>query len=174
MIDLKNFVKHYKDFPTKGVDFLDIFPLFQSETLTNELRIQLLSKIKSQFIAVPESRGFLLGSLVLGNQVMGLIPFRKHNKLPGRKVAVQFQKEYGIDSLEFRPKDLQQVFESQKHSVTILDDVLATGGTSFAMASTLEEYGVSVENFVFITDVPVLKGKELLSEIAPVSLLYEN
>ena len=61
--------------------------------------------------------------------------------------------------------------------VTILDDVLATGGTAEGLAKSLEaqkivvngkEYGVKVKEFVFIVEITDLKGKERLEKIAPV------
>ena len=87
-------------------------------------------------------------------------------------------KEYGEDNLFFRKSDLENsLVTNGVVEVTILDDILATGGTSIEMAKHLEaltvvkdgvEYPVKVKEFVFLADLSFLHGKELLEEIAPV------
>ena len=88
------------------------------------------------------------------------------------------EKEYGFDKLYYRLSDIAagkaagDVFE-----VTILDDVLATGGTAEGLAQSLEaqkvvvdgkEYGIKVKEFVFIVEIAELGGKARLEKIAPV------
>jgi adenine/guanine phosphoribosyltransferase-like PRPP-binding protein len=91
---------------------------------------------------------------------------------------VSIVKEYGEDNLFFRKSDLENsLVTNGVVEITILDDILATGGTSIEMAKHLEaltvvkdgvEYPVKVKEFVFLADLSFLHGKELLEEIAPV------
>ena len=91
---------------------------------------------------------------------------------------VSIVKEYGEDSLYFRKSDVENsLVTNGVVEVTILDDILATGGTSLEMAKHLEaltvckdgvEYPVKVKEFVFLADLSFLHGRELLEEIAPV------
>ena len=115
------------------------------------------------------------------DHVENIIPVRKSGKLPfaeGDLQEVLIEKEYGFDKLYYRISDIAagkavgDIFE-----VTILDDVLATGGTAEGLAKSLEaqrvvvdgkEYGVKVKEFVFIVEIADLKGKERLEKIAPV------
>ena len=61
--------------------------------------------------------------------------------------------------------------------VSIVDDVLATGGTAEGIAKALsetklvidgKEYGVKVNEFIFIVELDGLNGRDRLAEIAPV------
>jgi adenine/guanine phosphoribosyltransferase-like PRPP-binding protein len=91
---------------------------------------------------------------------------------------VLIEKEYGFDKLYYRVSDIAAgKVNGDNFEVTILDDVLATGGTAEGLAESLEaqrvvidgkEYGVKVKEFVFIVEIAELKGKERLEKIAPV------
>ena len=134
-------------------------------------------------VAAPEARGFLFAAplLVNGSKAQNLITFRKNGKLPAnegdlQKVAIV--KEYGEDSLFFRKSDVQNAkITNGVVEISILDDILATGGTALKMAEHLEaltitkdgvEYPVKVKEFIFLADLSFLHGKEILEKFAPV------
>ena len=87
-------------------------------------------------------------------------------------------KEYGEDSLFFRKSDVQNAkITNGVVEISILDDILATGGTALKMAEHLEsltvtkdgvEYPVKVKEFIFLADLSFLHGKEILEKFAPV------
>jgi adenine/guanine phosphoribosyltransferase-like PRPP-binding protein len=87
-------------------------------------------------------------------------------------------KEYGEDNLFFRKSDLQNAkVTNGVIEISILDDILATGGTALEMANHLEaltvekdgvEYPVKVKEFIFLADLSFLGGRELLEKVAPV------
>lgn len=163
-----------RDFPKKGVNFIDIFPCFQDLGLRDHLWSSLV-RIFGQSriaVAVPESRGFLLGGFISAIAGSPIIPFRKPGKLPGKVQSVSYQSEYAETTLEYRVKDIKLAKTQSK--VIIVDDVLATGNTALAMSSIFEAYDIEVESFVFLTHVPSLKGVEKLTKIAPVKILFEN
>jgi adenine/guanine phosphoribosyltransferase-like PRPP-binding protein len=106
---------------------------------------------------------------------------RKSGKLPfaeGDLIEVLIEKEYGFDKLYYRKSDIAtSPATGDVIEVTILDDVLATGGTAEGLAESLQsqritkdgkEYGVKVKEFVFIVEIEELGGKARLEKIAPV------
>jgi adenine phosphoribosyltransferase len=113
--------------------------------------------------------------------VENIIPVRKSGKLPfaeGDLHEVLIEKEYGFDKLYYRLSDIAAGrLSGDKFEVTILDDVLATGGTAEGLAESLEnsvvvldgkEYGIKVREFVFIVEIEDLGGAARLEKIAPV------
>ena len=180
---MKEVLKYYKDFPKEGLIFVDIIPFLQNKAVFKQLTAAVAEACTAPNIIAPEARGFLFAAPLLtdAEHIENIIPVRKSGKLPfaeGDLHEVLIQKEYGFDKLYYRLSDIAagkvngDVFE-----VTILDDVLATGGTAEGLATSLEaqkivvdgkEYGVKVKEFVFIVEIADLKGKERLEKIAPV------
>ena len=134
-------------------------------------------------IVAPEARGFLFAAPLLCtcDKVKNIVSVRKSGKLPfaeGDLHEVLIEKEYGFDKLYYRKSDIAtSPATGDVIEVTILDDVLATGGTAEGLANSLnamrvvkdgKEYGVKVKEFVFIVEIADLKGKERLEKIAPV------
>ena len=180
---MKEVLKYYKDFPKEGIVFVDIIPYLQNKQIFKELMAQVGEACTAANIIAPEARGFLFAAplLTTADHVENVVPVRKSGKLPfaeGDLCEVVIEKEYGSDKLYYRLSDIAagravgDTFE-----VTILDDVLATGGTAEGLAESLEsrkvvvdgkEYGVKVREFVFIVEIADLGGRERLEKIAPV------
>ena len=139
-------IRTEKDFPKKGIEFIDITPLFiQKETLNEikELFIQELKDKDIDYIVAPEARGFLIGSMLATDLNVGLIPVRKKGKLPPTAVEVvaNYEKEYGKDILEL-PKLVQDSYHNKKFY--LVDDIYATGNTMKAIHSSIEKMGGKV------------------------------
>ncbi len=181
--EAKKLIKFYPDWPKEGVNFVDLLPLLSDAKIFSVIVEELGKHVTTPNIAAPEARGFLFAAplLVTDSKTHTLITFRKNGKLPAKEGDLQkvaIVKEYGEDSLYFRKSDLENSLVTDGVvEVTILDDILATGGTSIEMAKHLEaltvtkdgvEYPVKVKEFVFLADLSFLHGKELLEEIAPV------
>ena len=181
--EAKKLIKFYPDWPKEGVNFVDLLPLLSDAQIFGVIVEELGKHVTTPNIAAPEARGFLFAAplLVTDSKAHTLITFRKNGKLPtkeGDLQKVSIVKEYGEDNLFFRKSDLENsLVTNGVVEVTILDDILATGGTSIEMAKHLEaltvvkdgvEYPVKVKEFVFLADLSFLHGKELLEEIAPV------
>ena len=181
--EAKKLIKFYPDWPKEGVNFVDLLPLLSDAQIFSVIIEELGKHVTTPNIAAPEARGFLFAAplLVTDSKTHTLITFRKNGKLPAKEGDLQkvsIVKEYGEDSLYFRKSDLENsLVTNGVVEVTILDDILATGGTSIEMAKHLEaltvekdgvEYPVKVKEFVFLADLSFLHGKELLEEIAPV------
>lgn len=180
---MKEVLKYYKDFPKEGIIFVDIIPFMQNKAVFKLLTNEVAKACTTANIIAPEARGFLFAAPLLteADHVQNIVPVRKSGKLPfaeGDLKEVLIEKEYGSDKLYYRLSDIAAgVVTDDKFEVTILDDVLATGGTAESLAKSLEsltitrdgkEYGVKVKEFVFIVEIADLNGKERLEKIAPV------
>ena len=185
---MKEVLKYYKDFPKEGIVFVDIIPFLQNKAVFKELIGRVAETTTAPNVIAPEARGFLFAAPLLteADHVENIIPVRKSGKLPfaeGDLQEVLIQKEYGFDKLYYRRSDIATgTATGDVIEVTILDDVLATGGTAEGLARSLEslrvvkdgkEYGVKVKEFVFIVEIVELGGSERLRKIAPVRSITE-
>ena len=110
-----------------------------------------------------------------------IILFRKRGKLPysGDDLkTIEVMKEYGADKLFYRNSDIAAgPAQDGVFHVSVVDDVLATGGTAEGVAKALnatrltidgKTYTVQVNEFIFIVELDGLNGRTRLEEIAPV------
>ncbi len=179
-------LKFYKGFPKEGINFIDIIPFLQSKEAFRKVVEALKEATHAPNIAAPEARAFLFTAPLLSEEgiVENIIPMRKSGKLPfveGDLQEVCIEKEYGFDKLYYRLSDIVAgVAEGDTFYVTIIDDVLATGGTALGIAESLEKltvyrdgkpYNVKIKEFVFLVEIEEIKGKERLEKIAPVKSL---
>ena len=174
---LKNSFKHElnirteKDFPTKGIEFIDITPLFlQKETLAEmkDLFLEDLNNKEVDYIVGPEARGFLLGSMLSTSIDCGFIPVRKQGKLPPTTVEgkVNYTKEYGDDVLEL-PKLVNEDYKNKKFY--LVDDIYATGNTMNAMKKKIEELGGTVVGEGVIINIKELNDKDDLYSLIDIN-----
>ena len=180
---MKNALKFYKDFPKEGIVFVDIIPWLQDKKIFNQIIDEIGYRLSAPNIAAPEARGFLFSAplMVSKPEVQTIIPIRKSGKLPyneGDLCDVEIEKEYGFDHLYYRLSDIAAAkAEGDEIHISILDDLLATGGTAEGVANSLmaqkivkdgKEYKVVIDEFIFLVELDFLKGAERLEKIAPV------
>ena len=181
---MKEALKFYKDFPKEGIVFVDIIPLLQDKKIFAQLIDEIGNRLTAPNIAAPEARGFLFSAplMISKPEVESIIPIRKSGKLPyneGDLCDVEVMKEYGADHLYYRLSDIaaSRVGDDGKIHLTIIDDVLATGGTAEGIAKSIlsnkvikdgVEREVVIDEFVFLVELDDLKGASLLEKIAPV------
>ena len=139
-------IRTQKDYPIKGIEFIDITPLFIQKEVFQEITNQFVEELKNKeidYILAPEARGFLIGSVVANKLEIGCIPVRKKGKLPPTTVETQFEyeKEYGKDFLEL-PKLIDENYENKKFY--IIDDIYATGNTMQAIKEAVQKLGGQV------------------------------
>ena len=183
---MKNALKFYKDFPKEGIVFVDIIPFLQDKKLFKQLIDAIGENLTAPNVAAPEARGFLFTAPLLLSkpEVENIIPIRKSGKLPfneGDLCDVEIEKEYGSDHLFYRLSDIAAAkAEGDEIHISILDDLLATGGTAEGVAESMmaqkivkdgKEYKVVIDEFLFIVELDFLAGKERLEKIAPVKSL---
>ncbi len=161
-MDLKQYIRDVPDFPQPGILFRDITPLLQNndsfryviERLTDEYREAGLDAV----VAI-ESRGFLFGAPLAYNLGVSFVPVRKAGKLPAAHMSVEYSLEYGTSQLDIHSDALRQ-----GDRVVIVDDVLATGGTSRAAAKLVELLGARVHAMAFLVELEFLGGRQHLQD----------
>ena len=136
-------IRTEKNFPQKGIEFIDIMPLIIQKDTFNEIIEKFVTEIKEKkvdYIVGPEARGLILGAAIAKELNIGFIPIRKAGKLPPTTVARKFEyeKEYGKDQLEL-PKLVNEEYQGKR--IYIVDDIYATGNTMKAIKETIEELG---------------------------------
>ena len=129
-VKLKNGLRQFPDFPSPGILFEDIMPLFSNHELHNDLitalELQLADKFGKQHgidvIVGLESRGFLFGPTLALRLGAGFVPVRKQGKLPGECITEGYEKEYGTDFFQMQGDAIKKGAK-----VVIVDDIIATG-----------------------------------------------
>ncbi|MCC6978215.1 MAG: adenine phosphoribosyltransferase [Candidatus Melainabacteria bacterium] len=157
---LKSTIRDIPDFPKPGIIFKDITTLLkdpQAFGFAIDVICQQVRKHDVDYIVGIEARGFILGSVVAYNLNKGFIPIRKPNKLPYKVERVEYDLEYGKDSVEVHIDAA-----AKGHKVALLDDLLATGGTAAAAYSLLTKLGAEVSTIGFITELAFLDGRKKL------------
>jgi len=117
-----------------------------------------------------ESRGFIFGTPVAYLANKGFILVRKKGKLPRETISEEYDLEYGSATLEMHKDAIKP---GQK--VIIVDDLIATGGTTEAIIKMVERLGGTVVKCIFVMELAGLKGREKLKGYDVESLIcYEG
>ena len=169
-MDIKNYIASIPGFPKEGIVFRDVTPILQNPKamhyVTDEFS-KIAKEVGADFIVGPEARGFLFGVPVAMQCDLGFAPVRKPGKLPREVISQDYDLEYGKDTLCMHTDAVQP---GQK--VLIIDDLLATGGTTAATIKLLEKMGAEVVGCAFIIELDDLKGKDLLGNIPVYALAH--
>ena len=166
---LKDFVRDVPDFPKPGILYRDITPLLHSPSALRTAVDGLAERYRDSqidVIAAAEARGFLFGLPLAMELGVGFVPIRKPGKLPYETRSVEYELEYGTDTLEIHADAMQ---EGQR--VLIVDALLATGGTVAACCELIEAAGAVVVACAFLIDLTFLGGAERLAPREVFSLL---
>lgn len=159
---IKSRIRTVPNWPKKGVMFRDITTLLKDPHGFNHM-INLLTEryqnMDIDVIAGIESRGFIIGSALAHRLGIGFVPIRKKGKLPAETVSEEYDLEYGKDKIEIH-KDA--ILPGSK--VLLIDDLIATGGTSLAAANLIKKLDGKVVECSFIIDLPDLGGKKKLED----------
>ena len=161
-MDLKKYIRSIQDYPKKGILFRDITTLIKDKDAFKnciDQMSEILNKLDFDKIAAVESRGFIFASPLSYNLSKPNILMRKQNKLPAEKYSVNFELEYGSAVLEIHKDSI-----GPKEKIIIVDDLIATGGTSEASAKLVEKCGGEVAGFIFVINLFDLGGKKFLEK----------
>lgn len=170
-MDLKALIRDIPDFPKPGIVFRDITTLLRdSEGLTHVIdrlthQCHNLGN-KPDYIVGIESRGFIFAPALAYQLGAGFIPVRKKGKLPAQVHSIEYDLEYGTDTLEVHQDAVQEGAR-----VMIVDDVIATGGTAKATSELLTRIGCDVVSFGFVVELKGLNGRSLLPDVPMVTLV---
>ena len=160
-MDLKAKIRHIEDFPKEGIDFIDITTVLQDadalQQSINEMKALAVEMGDFDLIIGPESRGFIFGAPLAYALKKGFVPIRKKGKLPYKTIRVEYQLEYGTDVLEVHQDAIKP-----GQRVVIIDDLLATGGTTESNIKLVEKLGGIVAGLVFFIELDFMKGRNKL------------
>jgi adenine phosphoribosyltransferase len=158
---IKSKIRNIPDFPQEGIIFRDITTLIQDpeglRLVIDELAERYSSK-EIDIIAGIEARGFTIGTALAYKLGKGFVLVRKAGKLPHTTVSYEYDLEYGTDRIEIHTDAIKSGAK-----VLVIDDLLATGGTSIAAAKLVEKIGGEVVEMAFIVDLPDVGGREAVS-----------
>jgi len=167
---LRSKIRDVPDWPEEGIVFKDIMPLLaDAEALRKTIDVlsDWAAERKPDIVVGGEARGFFIGSAIAYKLGCGFVPARRPGKLPLETISAEYALEYGRNALELQA----DAFEDRSR-VLIHDDVLATGGTSKAMAELVEQLGGTVVGIQFIIELDFLSGREKIADYDVFGLLH--
>lgn len=160
MKKLEEYVRSIPNFPEEGIIFRDVTSVLQDaeglQLAVNTMQ-EKVKDLEFDVIVGPESRGFIFGMPIAYNLKKPFVLIRKKGKLPCETVSVDYDLEYGKATIEMHKDSIQK---GQK--VLIVDDLIATGGTTEAMVQLIESLGGEVTGIVVLMELAGLKGRERL------------
>ena len=161
MKKVEEYVRSIPDFPEPGIIFRDITSVLQGaeglELAINSMQ-EFLKDVDVDVIAGTESRGFIFGVPIAYNLHKPFVPIRKKGKLPCETVSASYDLEYGSATIEMHKDSIKP---GQK--VAIVDDLIATGGTTEAIIKLVEELGGEVVKVLFLMELEGLKGRDKIA-----------
>jgi adenine phosphoribosyltransferase len=169
MKQLADYVTTIPDFPKPGIMFRDVTTIVQDPEGLKMAIDQLVEGLKGvdfDLVVGSESRGFLFGAPVAYAMGKGFVMARKKGKLPRKVISEEYALEYGTATIEIHEDAIKP---GQK--VVIIDDLLATGGTTEAIVKLIEREGGVIVKIGFVMELAGLKGMEKLKKYNAFSLL---
>ncbi|MEM6619643.1 MAG: adenine phosphoribosyltransferase [Pseudomonadota bacterium] len=172
MARVEDYIRTIPDFPHDGILFRDVTTLFADPAglaLAVDQLAGAFAQTQAEVVAGLEARGFVIGGAVAARLGLGFVALRKAGKLPGPRIAEDYELEYGRATLEVHDDAVEPGAR-----VILIDDLIATGGTAVAGIRLIERLGASVVAAGFIVDLPDLGGAEVVRRMGvPLSALVE-
>ena len=173
MKKLEEYVRSIPDFPEPGIIFREVTSILQDADglhMAVDSLIDMVKDLDYDLVIGPESRGFIFGVPVAYAQHKGFVPVRKKGKLPCETIAMEYDLEYGQATIEMHKDAIRP---GQK--VIIVDDLIATGGTTEAIVKLIEQLGGQVVKICFVMELAGLKGREHLKGYdVDYAIIYEG
>src|SRR5256714_4628627 len=166
---LRAAVRDVPDFPKTGIVFKDITPILKDGALFRSsvdfFLHQLRNKRIDKIVGI-DARGFLFGSAVAYALGIGFVPLRKKGRLPYRTESARYSLEYGEAEMEL---DIDAIEQNEKS--VLVDDLLATGGTSASAAALIKKVGGDLIEAIFLIELEFLRGRRKLEPTPVTSFL---
>jgi adenine phosphoribosyltransferase len=172
LLNLADYIRAIPDFPKPGILFRDITPLLAAP----EAFRQAIARMADHFrdarvdaVLAAEARGFIFAAPLAIDLGVSFVPVRKPGKLPFDTHAFHYELEYGSDTLEVH---VDGTGPGQR--VLLVDDLLATGGTTEACCRLVEQSGATVVGCTFLIELLALAGRKRIAPYEVLSLIqYE-
>ncbi|MBF6614033.1 MAG: adenine phosphoribosyltransferase [Chloroflexi bacterium] len=167
--NLAKLIRDIPDFPVPGILFRDITtllkegPAFQRsiDTLADALKGLNIDKV----VAI-ESRGFIFGAPIAYKLGVGFVPVRKLGKLPADTITAEYDLEYGTNTVEMHRDAV-----TPGERIVIVDDLLATGGTTRATIELVEQLDGEIVALAFLIELTDLGAREYFEGYNIVTLI---
>ena len=169
MATLADQIRDIPDFPKQGILFKDITTLLQDGRGFRTAIDQLAERVRSyevDLVVGMESRGFIFAAPIAYLLGVGFVPVRKLGKLPAATISVEYDLEYGTNTLEAHRDAIRP-----GQRVLIVDDVLATGGTVGATIDLVRQLGGKIAALAFLAELTFLNGRDRLHDYEIISLI---
>jgi adenine phosphoribosyltransferase len=166
---LRTAVRDVPDFPKAGIIFKDITPILKDGALFRASIDLFLEKCEGKAIdkiVGIDARGFLFGSAVAYKLGVGFVPLRKKGRLPYKTESAAYSLEYGEAEMELHIDAIER-----GENVVLIDDLLATGGTSASAATLIAKVGGNLLEAQFLIELDFLHGRTKLDPTPVVSFL---
>src|SRR3954468_4645673 len=166
---LRKTIRDVPDFPKQGIVFKDITtilkdgPLFRDsvDLFLGECRGKKIDKV----VGI-DARGFLFGSAVAYELGVGFVPLRKKGRLPYKTESASYTLEYGEAEMELH---IDAITPGEK--IVLIDDLLATGGTSASAVTLIKKVGGELLAAIFLIELQFLNGRQKLQPTPVISFL---
>src|SRR5207248_10232650 len=148
------------DFPKQGIVFKDITPILKDGALFRDAINVFLTHCRNKPIDKVvgiDARGFLFASAVAFELGVGFVPLRKKGKLPYKTERASYSLEYGEAEMELHIDAIER-----EEKIILIDDLLATGGTSASAAALISKVGGDLVEAIFLIELQFLRGREKL------------
>jgi adenine phosphoribosyltransferase len=162
MYNIKDLVRDVRDYPKPGIVFKDITPVLSDidalRTSIKEMAAP-FTNLDIDIVVGIESRGFIFGAPIADLLNAGFVPVRKPGKLPWKTKSVSYELEYGTDALEIHEDAI-----TEGQNVLIVDDLLATGGTTEATCKLVSKLGGNIKGLSVLIELEALNGRKRLNQ----------
>lgn len=162
-------IRNVPDFPTPGIQFKDITPVLADARLFSgavDLMTEGFAPGSVDAVVGIDARGFIFAAAAAKKLNAGFVPVRKKGKLPYQTIEQAYSLEYGQATVAMHTDALKPGAR-----VLLLDDLLATGGTSAAAAALVQKLGGHILQAGFLIELTFLNGREKLGGLPVRSLI---
>ena len=167
--DIERAIRNVPDFPKPGIQFKDITPLLADAKLFAGAIDLLTERFKPGSVDAVvgiDARGFIFAAAAAVKLQAGFVPVRKKGKLPYQTIEQDYALEYGHATVAIHTDALKP-----GSRVLLVDDLLATGGTSAAAVALVQKLGGVILEAGFLIELKFLNGREKLAGIPIRSLV---
>ena len=167
--EIEQAIRNIPDFPKPGIQFKDITPVLADARLfagAIDLLTERFQPGTIDAVVGIDARGFIFAAAAAIKLHAGFVPVRKKGKLPYQNIEQDFALEYGHATVAMHIDALKPGAR-----VLLIDDLLATGGTSAAATALVQKLGGNIVEAGFLIELKFLNGREKLSGFPVRSLI---
>ena len=158
--EIQSAIRNVPDFPKPGIQFKDITPVLADARLfagATDLLTEKFQPGSVDAVVGIDARGFIFAAAAAVKLQAGFVPVRKKGKLPYQTIEQDYALEYGSATVAIHTDALKP-----GSRVLLVDDLLATGGTSAAAAALVHKLGATILEASFLIELSFLNGRDKL------------